>query len=50
MKFIARSFTDSYYDIFINDEIVSDSTKIRFLTPGLPDFAREANTRLTTFC
>jgi len=49
MKFIARSFTDSYYDIFINDEIVSDSTKIRFLTPGLPDFAREANTRLTTF-
>lgn len=49
MEFIARAFADSYYDIYINDELVSDSTKIRFLTPSLPNFARLSSKRLTTF-
>ena len=49
MELIARSFVDSYYDIYINDELVSDSTKIRFLTPGANNFARKSNKRLTSF-
>ena len=46
---IARSFVDSYYDIYINDELVSDSTKIRFISSSLSVFARKSNKNLTFF-
>ena len=46
---IARSFVDSYYDLYINDVLVSDSTKIRFTSSTLGIFARKSNQRLTFF-
>lgn len=49
MDIIARSFVDSYYDLYINDEIISDSTKIRFISTTLGIFARKSNSTLTFY-
>jgi len=49
MDIIARSFVDSYYDIYVNDELISDSTKIRFISTTLGIFARKSNTTMTFF-
>ncbi len=42
-----RSLTDSYYRIIVNNTLISDSTKIRFITPSLGLYARVSNKNLT---
>lgn len=49
LHIIARSFVDSYYDLYINDVLVSDSTKIRFISSTLSIFARKSTKNLTFF-
>ena len=49
LHIIARSRVDSHYDIFINNELVSDSIKIRFITPSQSLFARKSSKNLTFF-
>lgn len=49
MEIIARSIVDSYYDLFINDVQVSDSTKIRSISSSSSIFASKSNKSLTFF-
>lgn len=50
MEMIARSMLiDSYYDIYVNDELISDSSKIRFVSSSLGIYARETNDLMTFF-
>jgi len=44
LDIIGRAFVDSYYDIFVNDELIVDSTKIRFINTSLGIFARKSTT------
>ncbi|NQU32178.1 MAG: type IX secretion system sortase PorU [Bacteroidetes bacterium] len=46
---IGRASIDSYYDIFINDTKIVDSTKIRFVTSSLGIFARKSSADQTFF-
>ncbi len=49
MDIIARSFVDSYYSIYVNDELLTDSTMIRLISSTLGIFARKSNKSLTFF-
>jgi len=47
LDLVGRSFSNSYYDLSVNDELVSDSTKIRFITTNLGIYARESSQNIT---
>lgn len=47
MGLIARSAVDSYYELYANDVLIADSTKIRYIASGI--FARESRKKLTFF-
>ncbi len=49
MDIIGRSYEDSYYDIFVNDDKIVDSTRIRYVSSTLGIFARKSNTSKTFF-
>lgn len=49
LHIIARSLVDSYYNIYINGVLVSDSIKIRKVSSSLSIFARKSNKNLTFF-
>lgn len=49
LRIIARSFVDSYYDLYVNDVLASDSTKIRSISSSSSVFARKSTKNLTFF-
>lgn len=49
LEIIGRSYENSYYDIYVNDQQVVDSTKIRFITPTLGIFGRKSTSNTTFF-
>lgn len=49
MDIIARAFVDSYYDVYINDQQIVDSTRIRFINTSLGIFARKSTASKSLF-
>lgn len=49
IELVGRAFSDSYYDVYVNDQLVSDSSKIRYVTTGGGIYARESSTDLTCY-
>ncbi len=49
MDIIGRAAVDSYYEVYINDERIVDSTKIRYVSHSLGIFARKSSTDRTFF-
>ncbi len=47
LELAARAFSNSYYDVYANDILLSDSTKIRFITAALGIYARNSSSSLT---
>ncbi len=44
-----RSFQDSYYNIYVNDQLITDSTKIRLITASMGIYARESSSQITCY-
>jgi hypothetical protein len=49
LEIIGRAYENSYYDVYVNDQQVVDSTKIRFITPTLGIFGRKSTSNATFF-
>ena len=47
LDIVGRSLSNSYYDLSANDVLISDSTKIRFITAALGIYARESSQNLS---
>ncbi len=49
LDLIGRAFVDSYYDVYVNDTKIVDSTRIRFISTSLGIFARKSSNSKTLF-